>query len=212
MAKILKYFCTAFLILCSGGLSLYSQNRLDGFFGLIDSSCASFKCTYSLVPSKNSAMSRVGTVTGSASVCIQGEAYVFDGDGLVIKSDGKEVCVIDSNAKEAVLESVPEDLSEADFLQNPALLICGLKDNFRLKRSSAEEFVLEPVVDCGIVECRLLFSANVQGPSSASFKLSDGGVLEVKMTDYAFHPERSSDYFSLDQSSFDSDWILTDLR
>ena len=68
------------------------------------------------------------------------------------------------------------------------------------------------VVDCGIVECRLLFSANVQGPSSAFFKLSDGGVLEVKMTDYAFHPERSSDYFIQDQSSFDSDWILTDLR
>lgn len=212
MVKILKYFCTAFLILCSGGLSVFSQNRLDGFFGLIDGSCTSFKCTYSLVPSKNSAMSRVGAVTGSASVCIQGEAYVFDGDGLVIKSDGKEICVIDSNAKEAVFESVPEDLSEADFLQNPALLICGLKDNFRLKSSSADEFVLVPVVDCGIVECRLLFSANAQGPSSAFFKLSDGGVLEVKMTDYAFHPERSSDYFIQDQSSFDSDWIVTDLR
>ena len=93
-------------------------------------------------------MPRVGTVTGSASVCIQGEAYVFDGDGLVIKSDGKEVCVIDSNAKEAVLESVPEDLSEADFLQNRAFLLCGRKDNVRLKSSSAEEFVLEHVVDC----------------------------------------------------------------
>ena len=206
MIKYLKYFCTAFLIFLSGGLSLYSQNRLDDFFALMDGSCMSFKCAYSL--SDKSGM----TVNGSASICIQGESYIYDGDGLVIKSDGKEICVIDNNAKEVVYESVPEEMSDADYLQNPALLICGLKDNFSLKKFSADEFVLVPVVECGIVECRLLFFADVQGPVVAGFMLSDGGVLEVDMSGYAFLPAKSPDFFSEDQSSFGSEWIVTDLR
>jgi hypothetical protein len=48
--------------------------------------------------------------------------------------------------------------------------------------------------------------------SSGSFKTSDGGELDVKIKSMTFSAKKPLTFYVLDLSTFDSSWMITDLR
>lgn len=199
------------------------MSHLDEFYKKLGGGCFSFSCQYALQPSGSGNAASLGNIMGEARVEMQGDAYIFRGNGLAIISDGKSICVMDESAKEAVYEVLPESFTETDYLQNPAYLIRGLEDNFKVLTSTrvkdaqgdyvSDSYVLVPTVECGINECTLDFVAHKGTMSAARFELSDGSILKVKLSEQKFLPEKPLEYFALmNPSSFGSDWIITDLR
>lgn len=223
MKIIIKYALAGLLVLASTFLNAQEKNKLEKFYDALEDSCLGFTCEYTFTPPKNAGVSEIGKVTGQARIEIQGDAYVFDGNGLVVKSDGKSVCIIDEGAKEIVYESMPETLSEADFLQNPAYLVRGLKDNFKVIRSTREtdsygdhvsdDFVLAPLVKCGVIKCRLSFVVYQDTLPFVDLDMTDGSRLKVLMSEEDFMQKKPLSYFAPPApESFDSSWIVTDLR
>ena len=219
MKKFRAYIAVAILLMVSGVAYAQGKVLLERFYSHLDDSCISFSCSYTYRPSKTSDIAKIGSVTGDASVEIQGGAYIFKGNGLVLTCDGIDVCIMDETAKEVVYEAMPETLSDMDFLQNPAYLIRGLKENFKVQSSSAgtsggsvtERHVLVPTVNCGISKCTIDLAG--KGLSSALFDMADGGLLEVKMNSYEAQPRKDASYFKpKGVSSFNSSWVVTDLR
>jgi hypothetical protein len=221
MKKILCIILSGLIALTTSDISAQQKNSLEKFYQQLEDAYYSFSCSYTLKPSGDA--SSFGKVTGQAQVEMQDEAYIFKGNGLAIVSDGQALCLIDESSKEAVLESVPETISEADYLQNPAYLIRGLSDNFKVEKASSakddkgtrisDNYVLIPTVNCGISRCKLTLPVQNAGLSSAVFELSDGTVLEVSIYDNKFQPKKSDSYFAIRQpSSFDKAWVVTDLR
>lgn len=209
------------MVLITVGMSAQEMSSLEKFHKCLNEKYISFSCRYTLQPAKVQGASVLGKVSGEAEVEMQGDAYIFKGSGLFVVSDGKSICVMDESAREAVYEAVPADLSEADYLQNPAYLIRGLEDNFKVLKSSRlagesgsyDKHILEPVVDCGISQCSLYFKTGNEWLSKAVFGLSDGNVLEVEMYDHNSLPRKQVSYFApKDPASFDPTWIITDLR
>ena len=189
-------------------VSAQGVNAYDRFVRNLEDACVSFSCGYEF-----SGLQGIGPVKGTASVMLQGKSYRFSGGGLMIVSDGESVCVLDEGAREAVLENVPEDASEMDFMTNPALLIHSLKDNFKVEKIEGGRCFLVPVVNCGVDRCVLVFAGSSQNLSSAEFRLSDGSVLKASVTDYKITKKEPASYFKpADPSSFDLSWVVTDLR
>lgn len=223
MKTILKYTLAGLMILAPVFLHAQEKNRLEAFYDALESSCLEFTCEYTFTPPKTADAVGIDKVAGEARIEIQGDAYVFDGNGLVVKSDGKSVCIIDEGAKEIVYEAMPETLSEADFLQNPAYLVRGLKDNFKVIKATREKdsygdhvsdvFVLAPLVKCGILKCRLSFLVYQDSLPYVYLDMTDGSKLKVLMSEENFMQKKPLSYFAPPApESFDSSWIVTDLR
>lgn len=223
MNNILKYALAGFLVLASSVIHAQEKNKLEKFYDVLEGSCLGFTCEYTFTPPKSAGASGIGKVTGQARIEIQGDAYVFDGNGVIVKSDGKSVCIMDDDAKEVVYESMPETLSEADFLQNPAYLVRGLKDNFKVIRTTKEtdsygdhvsdDFVLAPLVKCGILKCRLSFVVYQDSLPYVYLDMTDGSELKVLMSEEELMRKKPLSYFAPPApESFDSSWIVTDLR
>ena len=204
-------------------VSAQDMSSLEEFYKKLSNGCFSFSCQYTLQPSGSGNAASFGNIMGEARVEMQGHAYIFRGNGLAIISDGKSICVMDESAEEAVYEALPESFTETDYLQNPAYLIRGLEDNFKVLSSTrvkdarggyvSDNYVLVPTVQCGICKCYLDFVAHKGILSAAEFELSDGNVLKVKFSEQKFLPEKPMEYFALmNPSSFESSWIITDLR
>lgn len=223
MKKVLYILISGILAMMSTGISAQDKSSLEKFYKELNEKYVGLSCHYTLRPANGAGASSFGKVSGNADVEMQDDAYIFRGNGLTIISDGKIICVMDEYAKEAVYESVPADLSEADYLQNPAYLIRGLEDNFKILKSTGitgassaevcDNYVLEPVVDCGIRQCCLYFKAGKEWLSKAVFELSDGNILEVEVYEPISLQKKHISYFTpKDPSSFEPNWIITDLR
>lgn len=223
MKNTLKYAFAGLMTLASAFLYAQDKNKLETFYDVLEDYCLEFTCEYTFTPSKAVDAAGSGKVKGEARIVIQGDAYIFDGNGLVVKSDGKSVCIIDDGAKEIVYESMPETLSEADFLQNPAYLVRRLKDNFKVIKTTretdsygdhvADDFVLAPLVKCGILKCRLSFVVYQDSLPYVYLDMTDGSKLKVLMSEENIMQKKPLTYFAPPApESFDSSWIVTDLR
>lgn len=223
MKTVMKYVLAGLLVLASTNINAQEKNKLEKFYDALEGSCLGFTCEYTFTPPKSAGASGIGKVTGEAKIEIQGDAYIFDGNGLVVKSDGKSVCIMDDDAKEVVYESMPETFSEADFLQNPVYLVRGLKDNFKVIRTTREtdsygdhvsdDFLLAPLVKCGILKCRLSFVVYQDSLPFVDLYMTDGSELKVLMFEEDFMQKKPLSYFAPPApESFDSSWIVTDLR
>lgn len=217
MTHSIKYFAAAVLILLSGRLAAQDKSPLEKFYSDLDNSCMAFTCKYMYTPSPDSNFSSVGSITGEAYVELQGDSYIYDGDGLLITSDGKGLSIMDESVKEIVYEAVPEEITEADFVQNPVYLIRGLKDNFKIEKSKREEgayeYVLVPSVSAGVERCLISFAENQDGLSFIRLNMSDGSTLRVNLYEHDYQSKKPASHFALrDPASFDSSWVVTDLR
>lgn len=223
MNRIYKYIAAGILMIASVAMHAQENSPLEKFYDALADSYISFDCRYTFTPAKESELSGVGKVTGNAQIELQGESYIFDGNGLIVKSDGKSVCIIDDTSKEVIYESMPESFSENDYLQNPALLIRGIKDNFKTVSHSrikdaygehvSDDYILEPVVRCGIDRCILSFVVYKDILPVINLDMTDSSNLNLLMALTDLHSRKPASYFSLpDPSGFDSSWVVTDLR
>ena len=120
------------------------------------------------------------------SVVVEGNAYILEGLGLKVISDGHTRWSQDGDARELVVEKVQKE----DLFTNPALFIASYKDYLdRITVNSAGDNSLDVTL-------------TLDEETRARFVLKDivYGALQGK-----------SD-FSLDEKSLSSDYVVTDLR
>ena len=140
-----------------------------------------FHYTYSL--SKNGA--DFSPVT-DGEVTLEDNAYILEGLGLEVISDGNTRWSLDREAKEVVIESVEKE----DLFTNPALFIASYRQHMDKMEVNASGAAYLDV------------TLNLDTDTRARFLLTDIVFME---------PKGKSD-FSMDEKSLSKDYIVTDLR
>lgn len=147
----------------------------------VDGHRVTFHYTYSL--------SRGGSAfepVTDGQVCVEGNAYIMEGLGLKVISDGKTRWTMDAAAGELLIENVVKE----DLFTNPALFVGSYKnymDRLKVNSSGADNLDITLTLD---------------SDTRARFVLSgiSYGQLQGK-----------SD-FSVDEKSLGSKYVVTDLR
>ncbi len=203
------HIAIVFLLLFGAGRS-YAQDQtlLNRLYGKFADSCVELEYTYS---SKISGVK----IIGKGILQIQGSMWHNDGNGVEVWCDGKTIWTVDHAAEEVVIDSV-YDASEEE-LTNPALLFVHMKDLFNLKQvaksadGKAEIFILEPINDMDIDFFNVEILKSDASIRSGSFALSDGNKFDIKVSSMKQIQKKPATSFKPSQT-FDSSWIVTDLR
>ena len=190
--------------------ALYAQNKsvLNTLYQSIEDSAVSMDFSYVLN------VSGINTV-GDGTLLVQDGAYIMKGNGLQINCDKKNVWVIDLAGKEVILETSAQ--GEQSYLDNPALLLANLSETFDVEKvavlDSVYTYYLSPRVSCGVTDANISIKDSTRPViSSASFVLSDGGKLDIKIKSMTFSQKKPLTSFYYDISLLDSSWLITDLR
>ena len=161
-------------------------------------------------------MSGVKTV-GDGVLYVQDQSYVMQGNGLKIYCNGSTVWLVDEAGKEVIIESVSQEANS--YLSNPVLLLANIEAIFSVSAptssGSSLTYKLTPKCDCGIASGAVTLSAAGGSSyvfSSGTFKMSDGGQFGVKIKSMTFSSKKPLTFYNLDLSTFDSSWMITDLR
>ena len=161
-------------------------------------------------------VSGVKTV-GDGVLYVQDQSYVMQGNGLKIYCNGSTVWLVDEAGKEVIIESVSQEANS--YLSNPVLLLANIEAIFSVSAptssGSSLTYKLTPKCDCGIASGAITLSAAGGSSyvfSSGTFKMSDGGQLGVKIKSMTFSSKKPLTFYNLDLSTFDSSWMITDLR
>lgn len=140
-----------------------------------------FHYTYSL-SRKGAAFS---TVT-DGDVVVEGNAYILNGLGLRVVSDGVTRWTEDTTAKEMVVETVEKE----NLFTNPALFIASYKDYLdKIRVNSAGRDSLD-----------------------VTLVLDEDTLARFLLKDIVFLDEQGKSDFSLDEKSLSSEYVITDLR
>ena len=189
---------------------LYAQNNsvLNTLYQNIEDSAVSMDFSYVLN------VSGINTV-GDGTLLVQDGAYIMKGNDLQINCDKKNVWVIDLAGKEVILETSAQ--GEQSYLDNPALLLANLSETFDVEKvavlDSVYTYYLSPRVSCGVTDANISIKDSTRPViSSASFVLSDGGNLDIKIKSMTFSQKKPLTSFYYDISLLDSSWLITDLR
>ena len=191
-----------FLLLSVSIFRMEAQSALKSFSDKVFASMVSFSYDY--------ATKGKVSLKGSGSAIVQNDGFVLKVDGLEVWCDGKDRWTMDPAAKEAVVESVEDD---------PAFLLTGVEDNFKLVSSPEEVFVkgkyrmmfhLKPKVPSELKDIRLFFDDNTL--VSAIVSVKDGTETYFEIRDLKFDKRSSGAEFRFDEKSLDSSWVITDLR
>ena len=185
---------------------LMAQNTqgtaLDKLCSALSHSCVCLDCDY------NFDMSEIRFQT-EADIKVQGRAYVVDGAGMLVYSDGETVWTVDPNIKEVYIQS-----SGNELLNDPAIFFQNLDKYFKVtgKKVSdgVEVYSLNAVEDCGVKSAELTLKPDGT-IVSALIGLSDGGKMDVKVRSMKVEEKKSVTFFR-PSMSFDEAWIVTDLR
>ena len=161
-------------------------------------------------------LSGVKTV-GDGVLYVQDQSYVMQGNGLKIYCNGSTVWLVDEAGKEVIIESVSQEANS--YLSNPVLLLANIEAIFSVSAptssGSSLTYKLTPKCDCGIASGAVTLSAAGGSSyvfSSGTFKMSDGGQFGVKIKSMTFSSKKPLTFYNLDLSTFDSSWMITDLR
>lgn len=214
MRNILKYALYVVLIIASSLARAQDTALLERMYDDFSSRLTTLDISYVLemLPAD---------MTGNAVVSFQDEAYRLSADGLEIYCDGKSVWTLDNISKELIIEPVTDD--GEGFIRNPASLFLGLKDNFKvtdisegghMREPDVKDVVytLVPVVECGMDECQIQIKKNGD-LYHGSFIMSAGqiDIVRILVNSITRSAKKDIGYFRPAQS-FDSSWIVTDLR
>lgn len=172
-------------------------------------------------------------LSGNGHVVISGPLYFMEGDGLKVWCDGKERWTVDEAAKEVVVENASED----DFLSSPVLMVSRLPELFSWEKVGEKTLFNKKIsiegngVDIAATRYSLLPKDGVESDFStislyfdsasallgaeAGFK--DGTAASFTVLSMSFIPAGSSGFADLSslafaEASFDSSYIITDLR
>lgn len=119
-------------------------------------------------------------------VTLEGNAYIMEGLGLEVVSNGTTRWSVDRVARELVIETVEKE----DIFTNPALFIGSYKEHMDKMQVNAS--------GAAYLDVTLTLDTDTQ----AHFLLTDIVFME---------PKGKSD-FSLDEKSLSKDYVVTDLR
>jgi len=129
-----------------------------------------------------SALSSGVRSVGEGSVDIQGNTYHMCGNGMEIFCDGKTTWLLDTAAKEVIIEAA--DSNSSGFLANPVILLMNLEKSALSYKAEGNRIHLE---------------------------LPDGTSLEITIMDLKTADAKKPEAFR-PPVEFGSDWIVTDLR
>lgn len=205
--------CLLIILFSLYGLSVsvmaQTASVLDRLYEEMDSKAASLQYEFTFIAS--------GVKTlGDGTLTTQDDAYLMNGNGLKILCDGKSVFLMDEHAKEVIVENVSQGADA--YMANPALLFIKLRDVFSISSSSKGNsqiiYSLSPKVSCGVTQGSLVLSASGEVPVflSGTFTFSSGEKLDVKIKSMTFMSKKSLTHYSIDISTLDSSWVVTDLR
>ena len=167
----------AFAFLAAVGLKAQGLEMLDKVQG----SRAVFHYTYLL--SRSGADFKQVT---DGDVTVEDNAYVLEGLGLKVTSDGKTRLSVDPEAREAVVETVEKE----DVFTNPALFIGSWRKYAgRLKVNSSSKDSMD-----------------------VTLTLDDDTRARFILTGIRFTDKKGLCDFCTDLSSLPSDYLVTDLR
>ena len=199
-----KYFLLLLLALLPAGL--YAQNTLllDKLYETFDSGCVLMECNFGVD-------SDGVLVKGRCEVEVQGKFYRMQGNGLDIMCDGESVWVMDTSAKEVVVEPLNDDPSS--YMSNPALLFRDMDKVFTMTGASASgsgiSYKLSARKSCGVRNAVL--DIDTDGTlRNAEFTLDNGSIMKVNILSVKILPLKEKSCFI--PGEFSSDWIVTDLR
>lgn len=208
MKLLVKHIAVFFLLLFGAGRISAQDSLLDKVYDKLASSCAEIAYKYT------SEVSGV-KLNGSGVLQVQGNLWHNDGNGLVIWCDGKTVWTADMLAEEVIIDSVSDDGN--DDLTNPALMFVRMKELFDLKKTVEGKdglsriFILEPKSDVEIEYFNVEILKSDATIRTASFALEDGSEVKLAITSMSFLQKKPASAFRPSQT-FDSSWIVTDLR
>ena len=204
----------SFLIFVSGMMHSQDKSLLDKLYDDFSRNLVTLDISYVLEMSSTD-------ITGEGKVEFQGNAYHLSGNGIEVYCDGKDVWLVDPSAKEVYIEPVSEGVDA--YMQNPALLFTGLKENFEvvnvkegghIREPGVKDIVydLMPKVSCGIDECSIQLKKDGT-LYYGTFVMSEGqaDIIRVKVDSIKKSDRKDISYFRPTRS-FDSFWMVTDLR
>ena len=208
----MKRIIASALVLCGIYMAAFAQDTsaLKQLCAKMTENSATLNYSYTL------SMSGVKTV-GDGVLYVQDQSYVMQGNGLKIYCNGSTVWLVDEAGKEVIIESVSQEANS--YLSNPVLLLANIEAIFSVSAptssGSSLTYKLTPKCDCGIASGAVTLSAAGGSSyvfSSGTFKMSDGGQFGVKIKSMTFSSKKPLTFYNLDLSTFDSSWMITDLR
>ena len=172
-----RFAAIAFALLLAVGLNAQGLEMLDK----VKDCRAAFHYTYKL--------SRGGaefTAVTDGDVVVEDNAYVLEGLGLKVTSDGTTRLSVDSAAREAVVETVEKE----DVFTNPALFIGSWR-----KYAS-----------------RLKVNSSCKDSMDVTLTLDDDTKARFILTNIKFSEKQGMCDFCTDVSALPADYLITDLR
>lgn len=211
MKRIIISVVSAFLLLSgAGNAAAQEADLLKDFYAKVLSSSVDMAYSYSTM------MSGV-KVKGNHTLELQNDLWHMKGNGLEIWCDGSTVWTTDPVAREVIIDHAA--LSEEGDLSNPALLLVRLEEWFDVKEErrmpdgKSVLYIMAPKQDkeINIEYFNIVIRRSDRMPASGSFALDDGTSVDVTFTSMVMTPKKPVSYYRPSQS-FDSSWIVTDLR
>ena len=204
----LRHTALLFLLLFGAGSLHAQESLLTRLYDRLASSCVKIDYKYTTEIS--------GTrLNGSGILLLQDNMWHNEGNGLEIWCDGKTVWTADMLSEEVIIDTVADDGND-DFT-NPALMFVKMNDLFNLKMSVEGKdglsriFVLEPKSDMGIEFFNVEILKSDGSIRSSSFAMDDGNEIKLTVKSMSFSEKKPATVFRPSQT-FDSSWIVTDLR
>lgn len=190
-------------------VSAQDNSPLDRMCDNVASSCVSLDYSYT---------ARVSGIDNKASGTLmsQDENWTLKGNGVDMYCDGSTVWVVDSALKEVVIESL-EDERQTEFLTNPARIVVGLRDSFKVNTANPSSdgksvvFSLVPLKGGDVEYLNVDIYKDTALIRNMSFAMKDGTLVKIEVSSMKLTPKVSDEAFR-PQTVFDSKWIITDLR
>ena len=192
-------------------LSVTAQNDylLDKFFQGVKENRMEVTYSYS---------ARVSGIVnnGEGTIASQDAMWTVVGNGVEMYCDSKTVWIVDPIMKEVVIEPASAGASSG-FLDNPALLLSRLEENFKVTASRWLEdgkcriYTFRPKSDMGLDYFNLEILRSDASVRSASFAMTDGTYVKIEVSSMKLTPKVSVEAFR-SSAVFGADWIVTDLR
>ncbi|MGN1212377.1 MAG: outer membrane lipoprotein carrier protein LolA [Candidatus Cryptobacteroides sp.] len=165
------------------------------------------------------ATSRGVPVCGGGTATVYGDCFHLSGDGLEVYCNGTDKWTVDRESAEVVIEPV-DDVSTT-VLVNPAILSSSISDEFSWNPTGTEtsfggrkvlSYKLFPRKAGSGISSLTVYMMDQSTPSGMAISLADGTSATVKITSVSFLPLGDLSDFSLGDDSFDSSYVVTDLR
>ena len=208
---ILSVGCLSALlsVLLPASASAQDVSLLDQFNAAVAQSCLEVNYAYT---------ARVSGVEnkGSGDLVSQGTMWRLQGNGVQMYCDSASVWVVDPAMKEVVIEPAEQDAA-VSWLTNPAMVFSNLKANYRLtetlpsKDGKSVIYVLKPKAGNEVSYCNVEIYSQTALLRNATVALANGTLIKIEVSSMKLTPKVSVEAFR-PQMSFDSSWIVTDLR